>query len=92
MPSLDGPHPVSSKLQVRLPIRLARKMRIRGGDHFYWRLSDDLPDVLQLVPAEVVERRYSAGERLEAADHEVAQELSPRAGQSGPTAGPERTT
>lgn len=73
---LDGPHPVSSKLQVRLPIRLAKQLHIEGGDLFYWRLSDDEPGVLQLVPAEVVERRYSAGERMEAAEREVAQELS----------------
>ncbi|WP_155726911.1 AbrB/MazE/SpoVT family DNA-binding domain-containing protein [Mycobacterium avium] len=66
MTAPDGPHPVSSRLQVRLPIRLARRLHIEGGDLVYWRISDDLPDVLQLLPEEVVERRYSAGERLEA--------------------------
>lgn len=76
MPALDGPHPVSSKLQVRVPVRLANQLHIEGGDQFYWRVTDDLPGVLQLVPAEVVERRYSAGERLEAAAQEVGQELS----------------
>lgn len=76
MSAPDGPHPVSSKLQVRLPIRLARRLCIQGGDAIYWRISDDLPDVLQLLPEEVVERRYSAGERLEAADREVGQELA----------------
>jgi hypothetical protein len=50
-------------------------MHIRGGDQFYWRVTDDMPDFLQLVPAEVVERRYSVGERLEAAEREIAQEL-----------------
>ncbi|MFT4265591.1 MAG: AbrB/MazE/SpoVT family DNA-binding domain-containing protein [Nocardioides sp.] len=75
MGSLDGPHPLSAKLQLRLPIRLARQLNIEGGDLFYWRVSDDLPGALQLLPAEVVERRYSTGERLEALDHEVATEL-----------------
>ncbi|MCA2264789.1 hypothetical protein BST31_03355 [Mycobacterium marseillense] len=75
MSAPDGPHPVSSKLQVRLPIRLARRLRIQGGDLVYWRISDDLPDVLQLIPEEVVERRYSAGERMEAGAREVGQEL-----------------
>lgn len=75
VPSIDGPHPVSSKLQVRLPIRLAKQLHIEGGDQFYWRISDDEPGVLQLVPAEIVERRYAAGERLEAAEREVAEEL-----------------
>jgi hypothetical protein len=66
---------VSSKLQVRLPVRLARRLRIQSGDLIYWRISDDLPGVLQLLPEEVVERRYSAGERLESAAQEAAQEL-----------------
>ncbi|OBJ71836.1 hypothetical protein A5626_02435 [Mycobacterium marseillense] len=60
---------------MRLPIRLARRLRIQGGDLVYWRISDDLPDVLQLIPEEVVERRYSAGERMEAGAREVGQEL-----------------
>lgn len=76
MTAPDGPHPVSSKLQVRLPIRLARRLRIQGGDLVYWRISEDLPDVLQLIPEEVVERRYSAGERLEAGEREVGRELT----------------
>lgn len=75
MASLDGPHPVSPKFQLRLPIRLVRQLNIEGGDLFYWRVTDDLPGILQLVPAEVVERRYSAGERLEDLDHEIAAEL-----------------
>lgn len=66
---------MSSKLQVRLPIRLARNLRIQGGDLVYWRMTDDLPGVLQSIPEEVVERRYSAGERLEAGTREIRQEL-----------------
>lgn len=75
MPALDGPHPISSKLQVRVPARIAAQLHIEGGDLFYWRVSDDTPGVIQLIPAEVVERRYSAGERLEAAEAEVGEEL-----------------
>ena len=75
MGSLDGPHPLSSKLQLRLPIRLARALRIEAGDLFYWRVSDEDPGTLQLLPAEVVERRYSAGEQMEASAREVAREL-----------------
>lgn len=76
MTAPDGPHRVSSKLQVRVPARLAKQLHIEEGDYFYWRVSDDEPDILQLIPSEVVERRYSAGERLEAAEREFAQELS----------------
>jgi hypothetical protein len=72
----DGPHPVSSKLQVRLPIRLANQLHIKAGDYIYWRASDDHPGTLELIPSEIVERRYSAGARLEAADQEVGHELS----------------
>lgn len=75
MGSLDGPHPLSSKLQLRLPIRLSRALRIEAGDLFYWRVSDEDPGTLQLLPAEVVERRYSAGEQMEASAREVAREL-----------------
>jgi hypothetical protein len=75
MTAPDGPHRVSSKLQVRLPGRLARQLHIEDGDYFYWRVSDDDPDTLQFIPSEVVERRYSAGERLEASQREIAQEL-----------------
>jgi hypothetical protein len=84
MTAPDGPHPVSSKLQVRLPIRLANQLHIEAGDLFYWRVSDDDPGTLQLIPSEVVERRYSAGERLEAAEREIAQELSPGDNRAGP--------
>lgn len=75
MSALDGPHPISSKLQVRVPVRLAKQLRIEGGDLLYWRISDDEPGVLQLVPQEVVERRYAVGERLERAESEIATEL-----------------
>lgn len=84
MASLDGPHPISSKLQLRLPVRLARELRIEAGDLLYWRLSDDMPGVLQLIPAEIVERRYAAGERLEALGAETAQELEPTSDDSPP--------
>lgn len=84
MASLDGPHPISSKLQLRLPVRLARELRIEAGDLLYWGLSDDMPGVLQLIPAEIVERRYSAGERLEALDAETARELEPTSDDSPP--------
>lgn len=65
MASLHGPIAVSSNFQVRLPVKLVRELSIRGGDEFYWRQSDEDPSVLSLVPVEVVERRYSAGEQLE---------------------------
>lgn len=67
MASLHGPIPISSNLQLRLPAKLARQLRIEGGDDFFIRVSDEDPDVLVLLPAEVVERRYSAGESLERA-------------------------
>jgi hypothetical protein len=66
-------------LQVKLPVKLARELRVEAGDEFYWRRSDDDPSVLLLIPSEVVERRYSAGERLEAAAQPAATELPGRA-------------
>jgi hypothetical protein len=75
MASLSGPHPISGQLQVKIPVKLARRLRLKGGDEIFWRISDDDPDCLILVPSEVIERRYGAGERLEASARSAAQEL-----------------
>lgn len=66
---------MSSQFQVKLPRKLARELRVEPGDEYFWRRSDDDPDVLLLIPAEVVERRYSAGDRFEAAVRPSATEL-----------------
>jgi hypothetical protein len=55
-------------MQIKLPAKLAREMRVQAGDQFHWRRSDDDPGVLLLIPDEVVERRY---------EHGRSQELSP---------------
>ncbi|WP_100464567.1 AbrB/MazE/SpoVT family DNA-binding domain-containing protein [Mycobacteroides abscessus] len=75
MASLAGPHAVSSQLQVKLPTKLARALHMKPGDEYYWRHSDDDPDILQLVPSEVVERRYDYGERAEQTARGTAQQL-----------------
>lgn len=73
--ALHGPLVISGNLQFRLPVKMARQLRIEAGDEFYIRVSDDDPGVIVLLPSEVVERRYSAGERLEKASQEQAFEL-----------------
>ena len=75
MASLFGPHPLSSALQIRVPIQLAKQFRMQAGDSFFWRVSDDEPDVIMLIPEEVIERRLSSGERRERAGREHALEL-----------------
>ena len=75
MSSLEGPFALSSNLQVRVPVAIARQMSLQRGDRLYWRVSDDNPGVIELIPAEIVERRYSAGERLERAAQPAATEL-----------------
>ena len=67
MASLSGPHPISAQYQVKIPTKLARELHLQKGDLFFWRLSDDDPAVLTLIPSEVVERRYVVGEQAEAA-------------------------
>jgi len=67
MASLSGPHPISAQYQVKIPVKLARELHLQAGDEFFWRRSDDDPDVLILIPAEVVERRYAVGEQVEEA-------------------------
>lgn len=64
---MSGPHPISAQYQVKVPTKLARDLCLEPGDLYFWRQSDDDPAVLTLLPAEVIERRYSAGERAEAA-------------------------
>lgn len=73
--AIYGPLSISSNLQLRLPVKLARELRVEAGDHFYARVSDDEPGAIVLLPAEVVERRYSAGERMEKAAQKQATEL-----------------
>jgi bifunctional DNA-binding transcriptional regulator/antitoxin component of YhaV-PrlF toxin-antitoxin module len=76
MASLSGPHPISTQYQVKIPTKLARELHLQPGDEFYWRRSDDDSAVLTLIPVEVVERRYSAGEQAEAANRPRAAALS----------------
>jgi hypothetical protein len=65
MAMLSGPHAISVQFQVKIPTKLARELHLQTGDLFFWRRSDDDPAILTLIPAEVVERRYSAGEQAE---------------------------
>jgi hypothetical protein len=74
--SLHGPHPVSAQLQVKVPVKLARALHLQPGDEYFWRRSDDDPSILMLIPSEVVERRYGAGERLEAGAQPTADFLA----------------
>ena len=79
---LHGPHAISGQMQVKLPVKLARELHLQAGDEFFWRRSDDDPAVLTLIPSEVVERRYSMGDRLEAAERQLSTEVdgAPREG------------
>lgn len=90
MTSLSGPHQVSKQLQIKIPVKMARAVQLEAGDEVYWRLSDDEPGALVLLPAEVVERRYAVGERLERLDRASGFELSTREEASGPTGTPDR--
>ena len=76
-------------MQVKLPSGLARDLHITAGDEFFWRRSDSDPAVLTFLPSEVVERRYVAGEALEASTRSTGRALpDSRPGESrhgGPT-------
>ena len=75
MATLHGPHSISAQMQVKVPMKLARELRLNAGDELFWRRSDDDPDVLLLIPSEVVERRYAAGEGLERTSRQPATPL-----------------
>ena len=73
--TLHGPRKISPQLQVKIPRNLARELRLEGGDDVFFRLSDDDPGVLLVIPGEVVERRYQAGEELQSAQRSRASTL-----------------
>jgi bifunctional DNA-binding transcriptional regulator/antitoxin component of YhaV-PrlF toxin-antitoxin module len=63
-----GPHKITSVRQVAIPADLLRELGLDVGDSVYFRQSSHDPDVLELIPADVLVRRYEAGAGSEALD------------------------
>jgi antitoxin component of MazEF toxin-antitoxin module len=61
-----GPHRITSVRQVAIPGDLLRAIGLQPGDNVHFRLSDNDPQVIEIVPSDIVARRYQAGTVSEA--------------------------
>jgi bifunctional DNA-binding transcriptional regulator/antitoxin component of YhaV-PrlF toxin-antitoxin module len=66
-----GPHKITRVRQVAIPSELLRAVGLELGDNIHFQLSDSDPHVIEIVPSDIVARRYHA-----AADSEVLERLS----------------
>lgn len=67
---LYGPHKITRVRQVAIPDHLLRSVGLERGDNVHFRLSDNDPYVIEIVPSDIVARRYQAG-----ADSETLERL-----------------
>lgn len=65
MGALSGPSPIARNGQVTVPKQILRELGLGAGDLVMFRISDDDPEQLCIVPMRVAERRYARGERAE---------------------------
>ena len=65
MGTLGGPAPIATNGQVTVPKAVLQALGWSAGKQVMFRLSDEDPEVLTIVPAEVFERRYERGEAAE---------------------------
>lgn len=56
-----GPIKITSVRQVAIPAELMRVLGLEVGDSVYFRQSDHDPDILEIIPADVLTRRYEGG-------------------------------
>ena len=56
-----GPIKITSVRQVAIPAELLRALGLEVGDNVYFRQSDHDPEILEIIPADVLIRRYEAG-------------------------------
>jgi bifunctional DNA-binding transcriptional regulator/antitoxin component of YhaV-PrlF toxin-antitoxin module len=66
-----GPHKITRVRQVAIPGELLRAVGLELGDNVHFRLSESDPHVIEIVPSDIVARRYQAG-----ADSETLERLS----------------
>ena len=66
-----GPHKITRVRQVAIPGELLRAVGLELGDNVHFRLSESDPHVIEIVPSNIVARRYQAG-----TDSETLERLS----------------
>jgi bifunctional DNA-binding transcriptional regulator/antitoxin component of YhaV-PrlF toxin-antitoxin module len=68
VPMPRGPVKITSVRQVAIPAELLRALGLEVGDSVYFQQSDHDPDILEIIPADVLTRRYQAGAGAEAVE------------------------
>ena len=66
-----GPHKITKVRQVAIPGQLLRAVGLEPGDNIHFRLSESDPHVIEIVPSDIIARRYQVG-----ADSETLERLS----------------
>jgi bifunctional DNA-binding transcriptional regulator/antitoxin component of YhaV-PrlF toxin-antitoxin module len=61
-----GPHKITKVRQVAIPAELLRAVGLDLGDEVHFRLSSHDPCVIEVIPSDIVARRYQAGADSEA--------------------------
>jgi len=61
-----GPHKITKVRQVAIPADLLHAVGLAVGDNVHFRLSDHDPYVIEIVPSDIMDRRYQAGADSEA--------------------------
>jgi bifunctional DNA-binding transcriptional regulator/antitoxin component of YhaV-PrlF toxin-antitoxin module len=56
-----GPHKITRVRQVGIPGELLHAVGLEPGDNVHFRLSQNDPYVIEIVPSDIVARRYQAG-------------------------------
>jgi AbrB family looped-hinge helix DNA binding protein len=62
--TLGGFSSISKNGQVAIPKSIRDRLNLTEGSQVLFRVSDDDPQVMQVIPAEVFESRYARGESI----------------------------
>jgi hypothetical protein len=84
-----GPHKITRVRQVAIPGELLRAVGLRLGDNVHLRLSERDPHVIEIIPSDIVARRYQAAVDSEALERfsqpSAPDDLIPDSNDRGPT-------
>jgi bifunctional DNA-binding transcriptional regulator/antitoxin component of YhaV-PrlF toxin-antitoxin module len=71
-----GPHKITSVRQVAIPSDVLHAVGLAPGDNVHFRVSDHDPYVIEIVPSDIIDRRYQAGAASESLER-MSQPLTP---------------
>jgi bifunctional DNA-binding transcriptional regulator/antitoxin component of YhaV-PrlF toxin-antitoxin module len=56
-----GPHKITRVRQVAIPGELLHAVGLEPGDNVHFRLSEHDPHLIEIIPSDIVARRYQDG-------------------------------